>query len=154
MGEGENSKKKESGRKNFFLKKLPIFWSKFFTDGRAVKKYARYYSLPARTQTARRREREERERRERREREREVLLFSERKMSATPSALKASPQEVNAEEENVLASRDDDDDEEGEEQEEQERGASVGKEEEQEECVVFFFSRYLFLNGDDDDDDD
>lgn len=72
------------------------------------------------------------------EREREVLLFSERKMSATPSALKASPQEVNAEEENVLASRDDDDDEEGEEQEEQERGASVGKEEEQEECVVFF----------------
>ena len=62
-------------------------------------------------------------------------------MSATPSASKASPQEVNAEEENVLASRDDED-EEGEEQEEQEqeqeRGASVGNEEEQEECVVFF----------------
>jgi hypothetical protein len=95
---------------------------------------------------------EERER-EKRERER-GSTFSERKMSATQSALKASPQEVNAEEENVLASRDDDvDEEEQKEREEQERGPSVGKEEEQEECVVFFFSLcYLFLNDDDDDD--
>ena len=77
MGEGENSKKKEREKK-FFFEKAPIFWSKFFTDGRAVKKYARYYSLPARTQTARRRERErerEREKREKRERERFYFFF-------------------------------------------------------------------------------
>jgi len=86
---------------------------------------------------------------EERERERERgSTFSERKMSATPSALKASSQEENAEEENVLVSRDDDDEEEGEEREEREereRGASVGKEEEQEECVVFFFSLVIYF---------
>jgi len=132
-------------RRNKKISKKLFFysWSKiFFTDGRAVKKYApRYYfTTRAHEQHARRRERE-------RERER-GSTFSERKMSATPSALKASSQEENAEEENVLVSRDDDDEEEGEEREEREereRGASVGKEEEQEECVVFFFSLVIYF---------
>jgi len=142
LGE-ENSKKKEG--EGTFRKKSSSSAGQIFLTGRAVKKYARYSYHRAHEQHKKKRERE-------RERER-GSTFSERKMSATPSALKASPQEVNAEEVNVLASRDDDEDEEEQkEEEEKERGPSVGKEEEQEECVVFFFSLcYLFLNGDDDD---
>jgi len=145
---GRRKFKKKGGRGNISKKKLFLCWSNFFNRQSGQK--IRAILVPSRTQTTQKEEREKRER----ERERERgSTFSERKMSATPSALKASPQEVNAEEVNVLASRDDDEDEEEQkEEEEKERGPSVGKEEEQEECVVFFFSLcYLFLNGDDDD---
>ena len=128
-------------RRNKKISKKLLFWSKiFFTDGKSGQKIrAILLTTCAHEQHARGRERE-------RERER-GSTFSERKMSATPSALKASSREENAEEENVLVSRDDDEEEgeEREEREERERGASVGKEEEQEECVVFFFSLVIYF---------
>ena len=146
---GRRIQKKRREKEHIFFreKKLSLLLVKnFFADGQSGQKIRAIMLPPAHTNNT------HAEEREKRERER-GSTFSERKMSATPSALKASPQEVNAEEENVLASRDDDvDEEEQKEREEQERGPSVGKEEEQEECVVFFFSLcYLFLNDDDDD---
>ena len=134
---GRRIQKKRREKEHIFFreKKLSLLLVKnFFADGQSGQKIRAILLPPAHTNNT------HAEEREKRERER-GSTFSERKMSATPSASKASPQEVNAEEENVLASRDDED-EEGEEQEEQEqeqeRGASVGNEEEQEECVVFF----------------
>lgn len=126
------------GTKKFRKSSSTALVKNFLPMARAVKKYApRYYfTTRAHEQHAEERERER------------GSTFSERKMSATPSALKASSQEENVEEENVLVSRDDDDEEEGEEREEREereRGASVGKEEEQEECVVFFFSLVIYF---------
>ena len=133
---GRRIQKKRREKEHIFFreKKLSLLLVKnFFADGQSGQKIRAILLTTAHTN----KHAEERER-EKRERER-GSTFSERKMSATPSASKASPQEVNAEEENVLASRDDDvDEEEQKEREEQERGPSVGKEEEQEECVVFF----------------
>ena len=150
FGRGEeNSKKKEhivdcqggeeKEQKNF--EKAPLLVKNFFYRWQERSKNTRDTTYYLRTRTTRTRKRE-------RERERERgSTFSERKMSATPSALKASSREENAEEENVLVSRDDDEEEgeEREEREERERGASVGKEEEQEECVVFFFSLVIYF---------